>query len=296
MESPLVSILVANYNNGCFIAETLESVVKQTYPNIEIVIVDDGSTDNSLQVIDSFMIAHPDCRIKLFKNTDNKGCGRIKRQCIEMSEGDFFCFVDPDDAISSEAVSTLMEAFEHHTKCGIVYSTHYLCNEKLEPQEVSVYSGPIPEGQSHLTSKKGHIAHFVLCNRQIYNKTSGINVAYQVSEDQDLYLKMEEMAPVFYVDLPLYFYRKHEHNISWNEKKAFNNFYWKYVCEKAAYQRRKRMASPIDNFSKREMDHKSFSFYLRLGKDRWRKGHYFGAFASYLRMSFYFYSLFKCFR
>ena len=287
----MVSILVANYNNGRFITETLESAIGQSYPNIEIIIIDDGSTDDSLQVVDAFMVAHPELRIKLFKNVDNKGCGRIKRQCIEKSEGDYFCFVDPDDAILSEAVATLVDAFEKHPECGIVYSTHYLCNEQLDPQVVSTYSGPIPQGQSHLTSKGGHIAHFVLCNRQIYNQTSGINPSYQVSEDQDLYMKMEEMAPVYYVDKPLYYYRKHEQNVSWNENKAFNNFYWKYICEKAAYQRRKNMASPIDNFSKREMDRKSFSFYLRLGKNRWLKKCYIPSCVAYLKALPFVYTL-----
>ena len=99
MDYPLVSLLIANYNNGRFISETLDSAVAQTYPYIEIVIVDDGSSDDSVQAIERFMATHPGFRIRLFKNTDNKGCGRIKRQCIELSEGDYFCFLDPEDTI-----------------------------------------------------------------------------------------------------------------------------------------------------------------------------------------------------
>lgn len=289
MEKPLVSILVANYNNGCFIAETLESAVRQTYPNVEIVIVDDGSNDNSLQVIVGFMASHPEATIRLVKNTDPKGCGRIKRQCVELSSGVFFCFLDPEDTILPEAVATLMEAFATHPEYGLVYCTHYLCNEKLEPQGVSTYPGKIPEGQSHLTSAEGHISALALCSRRVYDQTSGINVTYQVSEDQDLYLKMEEVAPVLYVDRPMYYYRKHDHNSSWNEEKAFNNFYWKYICEKAAYQRRKGNNLAIDNLSKREMRKKTFSFYLRLGKDRWRKGRFFPACSAFLKAIPYIY-------
>ena len=292
MERPLVSILVANYNNGCFIAETLESAVKQTYPNIEIVIVDDGSKDDSLQVIEQFKASHPKVVIKLFKNADNKGCGRIKRQCIEFSEGDFFCFLDPEDTILPEAVELLWEVFSDHPEYGVVYCTHFLCNEKLEPQSVSTYPGKIPAGQSHLTSTEGHISALALCSRRVYDKTLGINASYQVSEDQDLYLKMEEVAPVFFVDKPLYYYRKHDHNSSWNEQKVFNNFYWKYICEKAAYQRRKKQAQPIDNFSRHEMNKRSFSFYLRLGKDYWHKGHVWSACTAFMKMTPYLFSQF----
>ena len=290
METPLVSILVANYNNGRFIADTLESAARQTYPNIEIVIVDDGSKDDSLKVIESFMASHPEVKVKLFKNDDNRGCGRIKRQCVESSEGEYFCFLDPEDTMVPEAVATLMEVFKDHPEYGVVYCTHFLCNEKLEPQSVSTYPGKIPVGQSHLTSTEGHISALALCKRYVYHQTSGINASYQVSEDQDLYLKMEEIAPVFYVDKPMYFYRKHDHNTSWNESKVFDNFYWKYVCERDAYQRRKKADSSIDNFSRREMNSKTFSYYLRLGKEHWRKRQFLPALFAYLRMMPYFFS------
>ena len=288
---PLVSILVANFNNGHFIAETLESAIGQTYPNIEIVIVDDGSMDKSLQVIEEFIASHPEAVVRLYRNTDQRGCGRIKRQCVEMSEGDFFCFLDPEDTIVPEAVATLMEVFEKHPDYGLVYCTHYLCNEKLEPQSVSSYPGRIPEGQSHLTSTLGHISALALCRRETYDKTSGINASYEVSEDQDLYLKMEEVAPVFFVDKPMYYYRKHESNSSWNESKAFNNYYWKCVCQRAAYRRRKKQRLPIDNFSIHEMHKILFSFYLRLGKERWRTGHPIPACAAYMSALPYVYSL-----
>ena len=284
MDYPLVSLLIANYNNGRFISETLDSAVAQTYPYIEIVIVDDGSSDDSVQAIERFIATHPGFRIRLFKNTDNKGCGRIKRQCIDLSEGDYFCFLDPEDTILPEAIFTLMAVFNNKPELGLVYSTHYLCNEELEIQSISSYPGMIPDGQSHLTSTQGHISALALCRRAVYDRTSGINATYLVSEDQDLYLKMEEIAPVFYVDRPLYFYRKHDHNSSWNEQKAFNNFYWKYHCVKAAYLRRKKNDFLVDNLSKHEMDRMSFSFFLRLGKEQWRKRNVFPAIWSWVKM------------
>lgn len=279
---PLVSILIANFNNGRFIVEALESAVKQTYPNTEIVIVDDGSEDESISVIDGFINTHPEKKVRLVKNNDHKGCGRIKRQCVELSQGEYFCFLDPDDTIVPEAVAILMEVVKTHPEYGIVYCTHYLCNENLEPQGVSTYPGRIPEGQSHLTSTEGHISALALCNRKMYDQTPGIDTSYQVAEDQDLYLKMEEVAPVFFVDKPLYYYRKHDHNTSWDDNRIFNNFYWKYFCVKAAYLRRKRGIS-IDNLSRLEMNSLSFSFYLRLGKERWKQHRFVSACCAYLR-------------
>lgn len=290
-ESPLVSILVANFNNGRFITETLDSAVGQTYPNIEIVIVDDGSTDDSISIVEAYILSHGDVKIKFLKNDDNKGCGRIKRQCVECSDGEFFTFLDPEDTIVPEAVETLMKVHMDHSEYGIVYCTHYLCNEKLEPQGISTYPGAIPQGQSHLTSEGGHISALAICRRQVYDKTLGIDASYQVSEDQDLYLKMEEQAPVCFIDQPLYYYRKHDHNSSWNENKAFNNYYWKYYCMKAAYRRRKKLGAAIDNLSRHDMDKMSLSFYVRLGKERWRKGRRLSSCMAFLKTLPYMYTL-----
>lgn len=291
MDDPLVSILVANFNNGRFIKETLDSAVSQTYPNTEIVIVDDGSTDNSVSIIEEYISSHENTSFKFYRNDDNKGCGRIKKQCVACSRGAFFTFLDPEDTIVPEAIESLMQVHLDHPEYGIVYCTHYLCNERLEPQGISSYPGPIPQGQSHLTSTGGHISALAICKRLVYDKTSGINASYQVSEDQDLYLKMEEHAPVFYVDKPLYYYRKHDHNSSWNESKAFNNYYWKYQCMKAAYQRRKKQGYAIDNLSRPDMDKMSFSFYLRLGKDQWLKKCYCSSCVAYLKALPFVYTL-----
>ncbi len=291
MDDPLVSILVANFNNGRFITETLDSAVAQTYPNTEIVIVDDGSTDNSVSIIEEYISSHENTSFKFYRNDDNKGCGRIKKQCVDLSTGEFFCFLDPEDTILPEAVATLMDVFLKHPEYGVVYCTHYLCNEQLEPQGISSYPGPIPPGQSHLTSKGGHISALAICKRLVYNKTVGINPSYQVSEDQDLYLKMEEQAQVFFIDKPLYFYRKHDHNSSWNESKVFINYYWRYHCVKAAYQRRKKQGYAIDNLSRYEMDKMSFSFYVRSGKDYWRKKHRLCSCITYLKALPFIYTL-----
>lgn len=290
-EYPLVSILVANFNNGQFITETLDSAVGQTYPNIEVVIVDDGSMDNSVSIIEDYISKHGDTRFKFYRNDDNQGCGRIKRQCVAYSEGAFFAFLDPEDTIVPEALETLMKVHIDHPEFSVVYCTHYLCNERLEPQSISTYPGTIPQGQSHLTSTGGHISALAICKRRDYDKTTGIDASFEVAEDQDLYLKMEEQAPVCFVDSPLYYYRKHDHNSSWNESKAFNNYYWRYYCTKAAYLRRREQGSTVDNLSKHDMDKMSFSFFVRLGKERWKKGACLSSCFTYLRAVPYLYAV-----
>lgn len=272
---PLVSILIANFNNGEFITDTLDSARNQKYSNIEIIIVDDGSTDNSINIIDNYIKDHGSVQIKLFKNDDNKGCGRVKRQCIELSNGQYFAFLDPEDTITSDAIEKLVAIHEQSDSYSIVYSTHFLCNSKLEIQRISSWPGKIPDGQSNLTSTGGHISAFAMCKRKDYNLTTGINPTYYVAEDMDLYLKMEEVAPVFYLDEPLYFYRKHDHNTSWNILSKQNNYYWSYQASLAAYRRRKKdKKNNIDNLSKIEMDKMTLSHHVRQRKIEYQNNNY----------------------
>ena len=263
---PLVSLLVANFNNAQFIEETLLSAINQTYSNIEIIVVDDASTDNSVAVIEQFVQAHKTFDIQLYRNYTNHGCGRVKRKCIDIVRGDYFAFLDPEDTIIPTAVEELLTVHLENPQYSIVYSTHYLCNEKLEPQSVSTWSGEISEGQSHLTSTKGHIAHFVLCKKRDYDKTLGIHPEYIVAEDQDLFLKMEEIAPVFFVNKPLYYYRKHDHNISWNENHRYRNLYWYHLAENSAYTRRKKNKTVAANYTRVQVDRKNLSYYLQMAK------------------------------
>ncbi|MGC9151780.1 MAG: glycosyltransferase family 2 protein [Microbacter sp.] len=266
-DKPLVSILIANFNNGTFIEETLRSAVSQTYPNVEIIVVDDASSDSSVEVIEKFIKTHPNANIKLFKNELTYGCGGNKRKCIDLAVGSFFAFLDPEDTIEPEAISELMHIhLQNPLKYSIVYSTHYLCNENLEIKTISDWPGEIPEGHSHLTSTHGHISAFAVCNKQFYNQTSGINPKYIVAEDMDLYLKMEEVAPVYFVNKALYYYRKHDHNLSWNYNLRYRNLYWRHQAEKEAYRRRKKNNTIANNLSFIQWHQREFAFNMQYAK------------------------------
>ncbi len=263
---PLVSILIANLNNGQYIRQTLESAIGQTYREIEIIVVDDGSTDDSVHVIQNFVDTHKEIPIYFHRNSAPAGCGRIKRQLVELSHGDYFIFLDPEDTFTPDAVATLLAEHQRGTEYSIVYGTHYLCDEQLQVQSVSTYPGAIPDGQSHLTSTGGHISAPALCRRNCYNRTEGINAKFYVAEDQDLYLKMEEVAPVFYVDKPLYYYRHHDHNTSWNDERRATNILYRHKAITTAYLRRK--TSSIPNLTNVQYHRECLNTHLQL------KNHY----------------------
>ena len=91
----LVSIIIPTYNSADFIADTLASVQQQTYPNWEVILVDDGSTDITLAIAQN--IAQTDHRIRIFKNPTNSGTGVTRNNALHHCQGNYIAFLDADD-------------------------------------------------------------------------------------------------------------------------------------------------------------------------------------------------------
>ena len=104
-EKPLVSVVIPVYNVRDYLPRCLESVICQTYRNIEIIVIDDGSTDDSGQICDQF--ARKDSRIRVFHG-ENHGLSFARNKGITHSKGEYLLFSDSDDWMESNTVETLM--------------------------------------------------------------------------------------------------------------------------------------------------------------------------------------------
>lgn len=126
-DNPLVSIVIPVYNAAKFIEECVKSVCSQSYPYIEILLVDDGSTDISGAVCDDF--ARRDKRIRVI-HKKNGGVSSARNVGIEAATGDYLIFVDSDDSIEPSAVEILMEAVVNTKEIDFIASSYYdLCSE-----------------------------------------------------------------------------------------------------------------------------------------------------------------------
>lgn len=106
----MFSVLIANYNNGQYIQEAIDSIIAQTYNDWEIVIVDDGSNDNSANIYRQYNNE----RIRIYYNGQNKGCTYSKWRCIEECKGELFGFLDADDTLMPDALECMVN--EHKKK------------------------------------------------------------------------------------------------------------------------------------------------------------------------------------
>jgi glycosyltransferase involved in cell wall biosynthesis len=107
-KSPLVSVLITSYNREKYIAEAIESVLNSTFTDYELIIVDDCSTDNTLQVANVY--ASKDARIKLYRNERNVGQFGNRNKAIELASGKYIKFLDSDDTIAPIGLETMVNA------------------------------------------------------------------------------------------------------------------------------------------------------------------------------------------
>lgn len=114
-KDPLVSVLIANYNYANYIGRAIQSTLEQTYSNLEIVICDDGSTDSSRDVIESFI--SKDTRIKLICQ-QNEGQSSAFNTAYAAAKGEIICFLDSDDLFYAEKIEKVVEAFSSNPKAG----------------------------------------------------------------------------------------------------------------------------------------------------------------------------------
>ena len=220
------SILIANYNNGRYLQEAIDSVLAQTYGNWEVILVDDKSTDDSRAIYEKYVA---DSRFKIYYNDVNRGCGYTKRRCAELATGELCGFLDPDDALLPEALETMVKAHAEHPECSLIYSTcyRYSGDRKVE-MPVWDFIGPIPEDSDFLIYRKKLVSHFVSFKRDAYLKTSGIDATLKAAVDRDLYYRLEEQGKLLYIPVPIYLYRiNNAASISIgtkeSEKKAYYN-------------------------------------------------------------------------
>ena len=122
-EEPLISVIVPVYNVEAFILRCLESITSQTYHNLEIILVDDGSTDTSGNICDSF--AKTESRALVIHQA-NQGLWHARNTGQNVAKGDFLMFVDSDDYLHVDAIRVLYEALVQNPMCGLA-----MCNYKL---------------------------------------------------------------------------------------------------------------------------------------------------------------------
>ena len=236
---------MVNYNNGKYIQQAIESVIRQTFIDWELLIFDDGSIDNSFLQISKYL---KDKRILLYKNNINRGKVPCLLNLVSKSRADIFGILDSDDVLTEDALSLMYDAHISHYNCGFVYSQFEFCDSKMNSISTG-YCRPVPNGDTNM--RKIYSSAFRTFKRYYYDKTDGYDEEFVYGQDRDIVLKMEEVTEFFFVDNILYRHRVLYNSISNNPQNKLLSRLLLIRANYNAYFRRQDYNLP--NLSKTEM-------------------------------------------
>lgn len=175
--SPLISIITPNYNCARFIAQTIESVLAQTYTNWEMLIVDDCSTDGSYEIAQEY--AEKDSRIKVFRNEKNSGAAVSRNRAIEASSGEYVAFLDSDDLWLPEKLEKQIAFMQKHD-CDFSFTEY----EHIDEENKRLHQ--IANVTKHLSYRKMMMHCWPGCLTVMYNQSvTGKIYAENIKKNND---------------------------------------------------------------------------------------------------------------
>jgi glycosyltransferase involved in cell wall biosynthesis len=213
---PKVSVVIPAYNRARFLQECIESVLSQTFKDFEVLIVDDGSTDNTREVVSVY------CPPVKYYHQDNQGAPATYNKGIELARGDYIAFLDSDDALLDCALQTGVDVLDRWPNVGLSYGQAYCVDEE---GHVKGLVKPSHGEGSYIRSGKEEIKDFVLGNhitgstmmvrRSCFAVVGLFNPMFRRgSEDFDMWVRLAKLYDVAYVDRPLVKYRVHSQSLS----------------------------------------------------------------------------------
>jgi len=208
-QDPLVSIVIPCYNHGRFLAEAIESALGQTYPRVEVVVVDDGSTDDTAAVA----ARYPAVR---YVRQANAGLAAARNAGLAASAGDLLVFLDADDRLLPRAVERGLECFRERPDCAFVYGTYsWVRADGTFYDEGWAATRVFEDHYAEMLRRNFVTMHAaVMYRREPLEAVGGFDTALAACEDYDLYLRLTRAYPAYCHSQPVAEYRMHDANMS----------------------------------------------------------------------------------
>ncbi len=250
-EKNLVSVIIPAYNAAKYIAETMNSVLQQTYQQLELIIVNDGSTDNTLQILEEFKKSN-DC-IKII-NKSNSGVCDSRNTGAKEAKGNFITFLDSDDVWDTTFLENCISIFETDKSVHAIYTKGQYINEHSEKLDKFIEAKTIRGVSDVLAWKRGFVAtpSCTIFRSSVRKDIGDWDANLTTAADQDYFMRIATKYSITAIDKVLFFYRVHDNNMHqniavmekdhvlvfkkavanklfksfWFKQKCFSNLYW----------------------------------------------------------------------
>ncbi len=221
LDIPLVSVIIPCFNQAKFLGEAIQSVMQQTYRNFEIIVVDDGSSDNTREVASGFSAVR-------YIRHHNRGLAGARNTGIWASKGCYLVFLDADDRLLSQALESGLNCFRSHRECAFVFGQHtYLKSDGTSfkemqtlPSDHNLFLARLREDKDHYRSLLygNYIGMHasVMYRRDIFQYVKGFDPSLDAAEDYELYLRITRNYPVYFHNAVVAEYRWHSTNMTKN--------------------------------------------------------------------------------
>lgn len=233
---PTVSVIIPTYNHEKFINQTIESVLNQTFQDFEIIITDDGSTDNTKNIIKSFN----DKRIKFFSFKENKGVPTALNNCLKHASSKYISLLGSDDLFEKQKLERQVSFLEKNKNIGAVFSWANIIDEKnnlinnknplylrFKQQNKSRY-----QWLNYFFYKSNCLcASSALIRKSIHDKVGKYDERYLQLQDFDFWIRLCLKYEIYIIKEPLVKYRFNtdKKNLSADDEEKNNRLFWEHL-------------------------------------------------------------------
>jgi GT2 family glycosyltransferase len=209
---PLVSVVIPTYNQADFLVEAITSAQNQTYPNIEIVVVNDGSTDNTTEILKK--LSEQDQRIRCFSQ-ENQGLASAFNKAVQESKGEYIVHLDSDDIYETEKIQKQLEILQQDKSIDLVYTAIQVIDKEGKPLMQMRGSDVDPDTFRAQMFFRNIIPNpTTLMGKRACFIDIPYREKYKRSMDYDFELRLAEKYRFKYLDLPLTRWRRYDRNMS----------------------------------------------------------------------------------
>lgn len=205
-----VSIVLPVYNGEENISEAIDSVLRQTYQNLELIIVNDCSTDGTLRIIEDYALK--DARIRVVSNKVNLKLPQSLNVGFSYAEGEYYTWTSDDNLYKYDAIAKMVEALDNNPSIAMVYADYYCID--TNGNQVGVVN--LTEPQELLSGNM--IGACFLYTRDIAKKVGDYDVNLFLAEDYDYWVRILEAGTILHIKEALYYYRKHAGSLTETKK------------------------------------------------------------------------------
>jgi glycosyltransferase involved in cell wall biosynthesis len=203
-DPPLVSVVLPTYKRAHVLPGAMRSVLNQTYPNLELIVVDDNSPDETRDIVASFS----DPRIRYVRNEPNLKLPRALNRGFSLSRGAYLTWTSDDNLYGENAIEKMVAAMQQR-KCDFVYADYYhFADLDTGGRPLEIRHQKLP---SSLQLEKGnHLGACFMYTRQVYEAVGEYDPELFLVEDYDYFMRIAKRFRICHIAEPLYYFRRHD--------------------------------------------------------------------------------------